>query len=341
MSIGARDKNASRYSDGPRLLADVGGTHARFVLELSPGEFAHIRTLAGDDFAGIAQAIRAYLDGAPAALSPHHVKHAAIAIANPVEGDRVRMTNRDWHFSIERMRQALGLDTLLVVNDFIALAMAVPQLDASAYLQLGGGKPRPDQVIAVIGPGTGLGVSALVPVDGRWLPLASEGGHVSFAPADARELAVLQYAWRHYPHVSFERLVSGPGIALLYRALASWHGKTPGEFDTVGIVERAQKQACPLCVEAIDCFCATLGTFAANVAVTLNAGGGVYIGGGVVPKLGDAFNAATFRRRFEAHGRYKAYLANIPVYVINAAYPALTGASALLGQRLRGANQSQ
>lgn len=322
----------ARYPNGPRLLADVGGTNARFTLEVAPGRCEHIRTLACDDYPGLVAAARAYLDGAPKALRAAHVRHAGVAIANPVDGDQVRMTNRDWHFSIEAARRALKLDSLRVVNDFTALAMAVPRLDAASLEKLGGGKPRADRPIALVGPGTGLGVAALIPVDGRWVPIASEGGHTSFAPADAREMAVLRYAWQYHSHVSFERLVSGPGIELLYRALAAWHGRPAQALEAAQIVEQAAR--CPLCAETVECFSAMLGGFAGNVAVMLNAAGGVYIGGGVVPKMGKMFDVQAFRRRFEAHGRYAAYLANIPIFLIDAEFPAFTGVSAILAEEL-------
>ena len=164
----------------PRLLADIGATYARFCVEDSPGHFNHVVVFPCADFAGFADVVQAYLRG----LEGPPPRHAAIAIANPINGDAVQMTNRDWAFSIERVRQQLGLATLLVVNNFTALAMALPGLQPDQRVQVGGGEAQPDGAIALLGPGTGMGVSGLVPAEDRWSTLATEGGHVSFAPND-------------------------------------------------------------------------------------------------------------------------------------------------------------
>ncbi|EON15035.1 bifunctional glucokinase/RpiR family transcriptional regulator [Pandoraea sp. SD6-2] len=318
---------------GPRLLADIGGTNARFALEIAPGDLVEIRDYACDDYPGVPEVIRAYLDEADHA---EPVLHAAIAIANPIEGDEIRMTNRDWHFSIEATRRVLGFETLLVVNDFTALAMALPYLSDTQKRQVGGGEPQPNGVIGLLGPGTGVGVSGLIPAGDRWIALGSEGGHTTFAPADEREIDVLRYAWQHFPHVSFERLVAGPGMALVYQALARREGREGREvepLETPAIVKLAQGGDA-LARETVDCFCAMLGTLAGNVAVTLGAVGGVYLGGGVIPKLGKLFENSPFRQRFEAKGRFEGYLKKIPTYVITADHPAFLGTSAMLAEQL-------
>ncbi|NMF87252.1 glucokinase [Aromatoleum petrolei] len=329
---GLAGQSAQEYGDGPRLLADIGATNARFALERAPGRVEAIEILHCADYAGIVDVVRAYLrqqgGGAP--------RHAAIAIANPIDGDHVKMTNRDWQFSIEETRRELGFDTLLVVNDFTALAMALSRLSPSDRMQVGGGEAASDGVIGVIGPGTGLGVSGLIPAKDRWITLGSEGGHTTFAPADERELFILQYAWRELPHVSSERVISGPGLELIHRALAERNG-IPGvqPLSAADIVMRALAADDPLCAEVVDCFCAMLGTVAADLALTLGAVGGIYIGGGVVPRLGELFLRSPFRQRFEAKGRFADYLARIPTYLITAPYPALQGVSAILGHHLQ------
>ncbi|WP_036661403.1 bifunctional transcriptional regulator/glucokinase [Pandoraea sp. SD6-2] len=331
MSSGVR--NNSPHMSGPRLLADIGGTNARFALEIAPGDLVEIRDYACDDYPGVPEVIRAYLDEADHA---EPVLHAAIAIANPIEGDEIRMTNRDWHFSIEATRRVLGFETLLVVNDFTALAMALPYLSDTQKRQVGGGEPQPNGVIGLLGPGTGVGVSGLIPAGDRWIALGSEGGHTTFAPADEREIDVLRYAWQHFPHVSFERLVAGPGMALVYQALARREGREGREvepLETPAIVKLAQGGDA-LARETVDCFCAMLGTLAGNVAVTLGAVGGVYLGGGVIPKLGKLFENSPFRQRFEAKGRFEGYLKKIPTYVITADHPAFLGTSAMLAEQL-------
>jgi glucokinase len=321
--------------DRPRLIADIGSAFARFALETSPGRFEHRSALRCADHADLEAAVTAYRTTLPAAAAP---SHAAIAIANPVEGDAVRMTNSPWQFSIVRMRERLRLQTLVVVNDFTALAMAVPRLAAHDRRQVGGGRAREDSVVGVLGPGTGLGVSGLVPAPGGWVALGAEGGHASFAPQDERELAVLRFAWRRHAHVSFERLLSGQGLALIHQALAEQAGAgadaTPPST-APEITQRALAGSDPLCADALDTFCAMLGTAAANLAVTLGAQGGIYIGGGIVPRLGDWLDRSPFRARFESKGRFSDYLRAIPTHVITAEDATLTGASAILQAQLR------
>ncbi|MCG1043121.1 bifunctional transcriptional regulator/glucokinase [Mycetohabitans sp. B8] len=320
----------SPHPDGPRLLADVGGTNARFALEFGPGQIDDIRVYPCADYPGIAAAIRKFLKDSQVA----RVNHAAIAIANPVDGDQVQMTNRNWSFSIEATRRTLGFDTLLVVNDFTALAMALPSLSDAQRTQIGGGVRRQNSVIGLLGPGTGLGVSGLIPANERWIALGSEGGHATFSPQDEREDRVLHYARKKWPHVSFERVCAGPGLSLIYHALAACDKKRlDPQLEPADVVRRAQA-AEPLALAAVECFCAVLGTFAGNIAVTLGALGGIYIGGGVIPHLGKLFSTSPFRARFEAKGRFQAYLANIPTFVITAQYPAFLGVSAILAEQL-------
>jgi glucokinase len=318
------------YPDGPRLLADIGGTNARFALEYAPGAVAAMQTLSCTAYPRFEDAARAYI-----ATVGGGVRHAVIAIANPVNGDAIRMTNHHWAFSINAARRELGLGTLLAVNDFTALAMALPTLVTGDLLTIGGGTRQPGGVIGLVGAGTGLGVSGLVPAAGGYVALQSEGGHVAFSPSDTREVAVLEYLWRRFDHVSAERMVSGPGIALIREALAASRGLDVDlSLSTADVVERALAGGDALCRETLDCFCGMLGTVAANLAVTLGATGGVYIGGGVVPRLGDYFAASPFRARFEHKGRFSAFTAGIATMLITAPYPALAGAAAILSQHL-------
>ncbi|ADJ65059.1 glucokinase protein [Herbaspirillum seropedicae SmR1] len=321
---------AGLHADGPRLLADIGGTNARFALETGPGRIEQVQILRGADYGEFTDAVQAYLK-----LAGHPpVRHAVVAIANPVQGDQIKMTNHDWAFSIEAARQLLGFELLLVVNDFTALSMAVPQLRADELQQVGGGAPKPGAPIGLVGAGTGLGVGGLLHADGHWLPLASEGGHAAFAPADPREAAVLAYAWQFHEHVSAERLVSGPGLELIHRALLAIDGHPAAELSAAQIVEGARQHGDALCQETLALFCSMLGTVAADLALTLGALGGIYIGVGVVPHLGDYFARSPFRARFENKGRMSVLTKAIPTYVITAEYPAFTGVSAILADRL-------
>jgi len=318
-------------TNSPRLLADIGGTHARFAVERDPGVFEQRRALRCDEYPDFLSALRAYL----ALVQGPTPRHGAIAIANPVEGDQVRMTNYKWQFSIEATCAAIGFDTLVVVNDFTALAMALPYLGTGDVRQVGGGASRERSVLGVLGAGTGLGVSGLVPVEDGWVSLASEGGHVAFAPYNARELFVLEHAWREYSHVSAERLISASGLELIYRALAARADCRPEAIGAPEITRRAVGGECALCGETLEVFCEMLGTVAANLAVTLGAFGGIYIGGGIVPRLGSHFDRSGFRARFEAKGRFSEYVAHVPTFVITADTPTFAGTSAILTALLK------
>ena len=321
----------------PRLLADVGGTNARFALELAPGRIAHIHVLQGAGYATLGDALKAYL-ALPdvAAAAGQGIRHGAIAIANPVNGDFVKMTNHHWAFSIEALRAEVGFEVLVVANDFTALARSLPLLADSQKHQVGGGAPQAGAPLGLIGAGTGLGVSGLIPSASGWTALLSEGGHVSFPPMNPAEVAILQYAWTEFPHVSAERLLSGVGIELIYRALVAQRGASEPVLAAPEIARRALSGECPLCDEVIEHFCTMLGTIAGNLGVTLGATGGIYIGGGIVPRLGERFGRSGFRARFEEKGRFHNYLAAIPTYVITAEYPAFVGVSAILSERLAG-----
>ncbi len=335
----AMNPAATAAFDSPRLLADIGGTYARFALELAPGRLAHMASLRCAAHADFHAAVSAYLQalppGALGAGSGQALEHAAVAIANPVEGDRVRMTNYHWQFSIEQMRQRLGLQTLVVVNDFTALAMALPRLAPGQRRQVGGGQVVERSVIGVLGAGTGLGVSGLIPAGDGWVALGTEGGHTSFAPRDEREIAILRYALQRFDHVSFERLLSGPGLELVDAALRDRAGLPAAGLPAPEITRRALDGSDALCAEAVDTFCAMLGTAAANMAVTLGALGGVYIGGGIVPRLGEYFDRSPFRARFEDKGRFSDYLRAIPSFVVTAENATFLGASAILATQLQ------
>ncbi len=316
----------------PRLLADVGGTNARFAWQAGPGApIESVQTLPCADYPTLEAAMRTYLGG----LTQPRPKVAAVAIANPVHGDQVRMTNHHWSFSISALRQALGLARLEVLNDFTALALALPGLPASDKRQIGGQAALSNAAIGLIGPGTGLGVSGLLP-DGRggWVPLQGEGGHVSLAAATAREHTVVQALQQRHGHASAERAVSGMGLLDIYSILCEADGVALPPGCTAAQVSEAGLAGDALAREALAMMCAFLGSVAGNLALTLGAKGGVYIGGGIVPRLGAFFDASPFRERFEAKGRFSPYLADIPVWVITAAQsPALSGTAVVLNRQ--------
>ena len=314
-----------------RLLGDVGGTNARFAWQEADGTpLRDIATLPTADHATLADAITAYLKSLGRSAPPW----CAIGIANPISGDQIRMTNCHWAFSISQMKAELGFERLVVINDFTALALALPALRPDELRQLGGGTAVHDAPIALIGPGTGLGVSGLIPsgAPGRWAPLQGEGGHVTLAATNEREAAVLQAVRTDLGHASAERAISGQGLEALYGALCRLDGVAGAPaLPAAEISQRGLAGSNAQCVEAIDLFCAFLGNVAGNLALTLGAVGGVYIGGGIVPRLGDTFTRSRFRECFEAKGRFRPYLEAIPVYVIHTTVsPALLGAARAL-----------
>ncbi|KQW36522.1 glucokinase [Rhizobacter sp. Root404] len=314
-----------------RVLGDVGGTNARFAWQDGDGApLRDIATIPTADHPSLAAALAHYLHGLERAAPPW----CAIGIANPITGDHVQMTNSHWSFSIEAVRRELGFERLVVINDFTALALAIPDLAPGDLRQLGGAAAVDGGPIALVGPGTGLGVSGLVPGSeaGRWVALQGEGGHVTLAATNDREAAVLGVLRERFGHASAERAVSGQGLEALHAALCTLDGAddaappTAAEISRLGLAGSDAR-----CVEVLDLFCAFLGNVAGNLALTLGARGGVYIGGGIVPRLGDAFARSRFRACFEDKGRFRGYLASIPVYVIHAEVsPALLGAARAL-----------
>jgi glucokinase len=321
----------SHLAHGPRILADIGGSSASFGLETAPNQIEAVWVTECQNYPTLGAALVAYLSqAATVAAGGYQARFAGIAIANPIDGDWVTMTNHHWSFSIEAVCSQFSLKSLVVVNDFTALASALPYLAPEHKHQIGGGVVRSGSPIGLVGADAGLGVSALVPVGDRWIAIDSEGGHATFAPMNEREIDILRYARRYHEHVSSERLVSGIGIALVYRALCERARVEPQNLTTAEIMERGLHRHDPVCEETLLTFCEMLGTVAGNVALTLGAKGGIYIGGRIVLKMSEFFERSGFRARFEQKGRFSDYLAHIPTYVITEQNPVLIGMSAML-----------
>jgi len=312
----------------PRLIGDIGATNARFALADAEGRIEEPRVFASEDYGDIETAIEAYLAAVRAAAP----QEAALAVASPITGDVVTLTNHPWTFSISRLKQRLGLARLLVVNDFTANALAVPRLGPSDRIAVGGGEPVANAPIALLGPGSGLGMSALVPTPAGWIALPGEGGHQTMPAFDGREAAVLERLRRRFDHVSAERVLSGQGLVNLYQTLAGLDGVLAAPLTPAQITDRVIGESDRQARDAVAMFCAMLGTVAGNLALILGARGGVYIAGGIVPRLGATFVASEFRTRFEAMGRFRTYLAAIPTYVVTHPTPAFPGLVALLEQ---------
>jgi glucokinase len=302
------------------LLGDIGGTNARFALYdgHALGPVSH-RAVA--NFATPAEAIRDVLGD----LEGDPPSAAVFAVAGPVGGGRATLTNGRWDFVAGDLRTALGVEAVELVNDFAAQAQAVPAFADEDLRHVGGGRADPTAPVAVIGPGTGLGVAGLIP--GRNAPtvLVTEGGHVTMAPADADEARLLDHLRVSFGHVSAERVLSGPGLVNLYQAIAGLEGRDVPDRTPEEITQMALAGDCPTSVQSLDTFCAMLGTVAGNLALSLGAKGGVHVTGGIVPRFTDRFAGSAFRERFEAKGRFAGYLAEIPTFVVTHPYAALIG----------------
>jgi len=312
------------------LIADIGGTNARFGLAEADGSVHDVTILAGADHDSFAAAAATYLRGA---ATDGPALHAAFCVASPVTGDRIELTNSPWSFSVEETRSALGLETLEVINDFTAVALSVPRLTATDLVAVGGGNPVRGAARAVLGPGTGLGVSGMIPARGGWAPLETEGGHVTMPATTGREAEVLAALRKRFDHVSAERVLSGPGLVNLYRAIAEVDGVAADErLEPADVAARGIDDIDPLCNAALHMAAEMLGTVAADLALTLGARGGVYIAGGIVPRYVDAFARSGFRRRFEDKDRFSDYLVAIPTWVVTHELPAFVGLAEVLNR---------
>lgn len=323
---------ASSY---PRLVADIGGTNARFGWLAAPGAgVQHVKKLAVPDHPAPIDAARAYLDDLAKELPDYRQpRQAAIAVATAVVGDRVAFTNSHWTFSRQALQAGLGLQGLQVLNDFEALALSLPHLGAG-QLRPHAALPNPQGTLAVIGPGTGLGVGAVVQTPQGWQALPGEGGHATLAAGDDFESEILRAARRQFEHVSAERLLSGIGLPVLHASVAAVLGRPVAEpWSAEAIMERGLAGSDEAASRSLDAFCSLLGGFAGSVALILGARGGIYIGGGIVPRMEERFFASDFRARFEAKGRFRGYLEAIPTALITDTLVALIGAAAAIEQQ--------
>jgi glucokinase len=312
----------------PRLLGDIGGTNARWAWQSAPGgPLQDISVTGCEASASVYEAASSYL----AAHGVRPPQAACIGVATAVTGDDICFTNSPWSFSVAALKRALGVERCLVINDFTALAMSLPTLGHKDLRTIGGGQAVPGAPMALLGPGTGLGVSGLLTnPGGTCSALAGEGGHATLAPANDLESEVLRCLRARHGHVSAERVLSGFGLVNLYQASCEMRGESSRELEAVDISQAAIAASDTACLQAVSLFSSFLGNVAGNLALTLGARGGVYVGGGIVPRLGAAFDAALFRQRFEEKGRFGPYLQAIPTWVITAATPALLGASRAL-----------
>ncbi|NOT41735.1 MAG: glucokinase [Alphaproteobacteria bacterium] len=312
---------------GDFLLADIGGTNVRFAVLRGDGRIDAAEAWLTALYPDFGAAVRAYaaLTGLRLPLAG-----AAVCAAGPAVADAIKLTNCAWTISRAEIAAATGGEVYLV-NDFAAVAQALPVLGPSDVVQIGGGAPLPQAPKVALGPGTGLGVASAMFDGARWVAVPGEGGHVDLAPTNDRELAIVYQLIRERGHVAAEDAVSGPGLEALYLAIAALDGVSfkakPVASD---IAKAARTKTDPVAVEAVALFTGWLGSIAGDLALTLGAQGGVYIAGGIVAQWGDLFDAKLFRRRFEAKGRIKHFLEPIPCYLVTAKDLAFRGLAAMV-----------
>ena len=299
------------------LLGDIGATNARFAL-LANGKLGRVRTFNVADFALFDDVVAGFLEDPAGQVQ---ATHALVAVAGPVEGTHCVLTNCSWLIDADGLRKTFGLEAK-IVNDFEATAFSLPCFTAADLYVIGGGQAMDGAPMAVLGPGTGLGVACLVPASNRSIVLASEGGHATLAGACDREDRILRHLRQRFGHVSAERALSGDGLENIYQAIAAAEGINTTPCNAAEITKNALNGGSQIAVAAIETFCALLGSFAGSVALTFGARGGVYIAGGIAPRIIGFLARSQFRRRFEAKGRFRSYLGSVPTNVI--VHPAAT-----------------
>ncbi len=304
------------------LLGDIGATNARFAL-LSNGNLNAISNFEVAKFGQFTDVLAIFIKEHCRRTQIHR---ALLAIAGPVKGERVLLTNSSWVIDARELQTGFGL-RVRIVNDFEAVALSLPSLKSTDLAGIGGGRPEAGAPMAVLGPGSGLGVACLVD---RSVVIASEGGHATLAPTCEQENRIVAHLRKRFGHVSAERAISGSGLENIYQAIAALEGLKIPPRNAAEITKNALSGECQLARRSLYAFCAFLGSFAGNVALTFGARGGLYIAGGISPRILDFLIRSEFRKRFEAKGRFRNYLEAIPSYVITHPAAALIGLKSLV-----------
>lgn len=333
------------------LLADIGGTNARFALADPAADMPLLLDTLGEykvaDYPSLSDAARQYLQDSRADSGQFDIARGVFAVAGRVDGDIARITNHPWVISRTRTCTALGFDRLDLINDFAAQSMAILLLRSNDVAMLGGAGWTPasddsaavgrDAIYGVIGPGTGLGVGILVVRDGQAWALETEGGHVSFPPGTPEEIAILDRLSAQFGRVSNERLVCGPGLVNIHRALSEMSGDDPGPMTPSDVTARAA-EGDPRCMRAVDIFCAVFGAISGDLVLTTGAWDGVFLTGGLVPKMLDALRHSGFRQRFEHKGRFSPNMARVPTLAVLHAQAGLLGTAAIARHTAKAVN---
>ena len=302
------------------LLGDIGATNARFAL-LANGKLNAINSFEVAKFGQFTDVVANFVEKY---CGQTKIRRALLAIAGPVTGERVPLTNSSWVIDPGELQKGFGWQ-VQIINDFEAVALSLPGLTSTDLAEIGGGKPETGAPMAVLGPGSGLGVACLVDRSEGRVVIASEGGHASLAPNCEEEDHIVAHLRERFGHVSAERVISGSGLENIYLAIAALEGLKVPPQSAIEITKNALSGECQVAKRSLYAFCAFLGSFAGNVALTFGARGGLYIAGGISPRILDFLIRSDFRRRFEAKGRFQSYLEAIPSYVITHPAAALVG----------------
>lgn len=316
----------------PALVADIGGTNARFALAEIRGDAVAVKdmqTFRAEDFENIRDAADAYLEAV--AVKP---RQAAFAVAGPVTDAVIKFTNSPWVLDAAATQAALSLQKLLVVNDFEANAAGAPSLGADDLLTVKTGDGDPGAPVLVVGPGTGLGQALIVPTRSGRKVVPTEGGHVSFAPRTDIEIAVMQFIAKEHPRVSVERLLSGRGLVNIHRALCAINDTPRQSLRADEITAAALEGSYPIAVKAVDMFCAVLGRVVGDAVLATGARGGVVLAGGILPKIKEILLQSAFVESFLDKGRMRSYVEPVPVDLIIREGAALVGVAHILSEAL-------
>lgn len=307
------------------LLADVGGTNARFALLDGdvPGDVLHLPVA---DYPTFYDAVAAAVERLGCAKVP---ESAVLDFAGPVDAGRAVMTNAGWDTTEGELVRRFGFAQVRLLNDYAALALGLAHLGETDRLRIGPARPATRGTRAVLGPGSGLGVGAAILAEPHDTPVISEGGHATMSAADDFDSELLAVLRSEFGHVSAERVLSGPGLANIHRGLARMHGRSTAPLDAAEVTRLALAGEDDLCRQALERFCLFLGSFAGNVALSFGAQGGVYLAGGILPRFPDFLAASGFRARFEDKGRFRDYLTAIPTWLITRQDAAFVGLAAV------------
>ena len=315
-------------SSHPILIADIGGTNARFALANdAPSYFSQAQTLKAADFEQLTDAVDAYLSS----LDIAQLQGICLAVAGPVKNDAVAFPNSHWSVNCQNLRKKYDITQTSLLNDWEAISYSLSVLNQSDLQDIGGQWPTladQDYTVAALGPGSGLGISGLLRRKQSLIPLVTEGGHSGFSPENEIQIEILRYLHKKYDaRISIERLLSGPGIINIHESLCAIHNTENPEFTAAEITAAGVNKTDSLCTQTLDLFFEVLGQVAGDTALTLGANQGVFIGGGIAQRYPDSLAASRFRQGFENKGRHSELMKGIPTWLIQHKNPGLLGAS--------------